>query len=166
MWVIDSKGRSVACLPKVAGSSIRSHFKSPIYTNEEVKAQCKERFFWIKHPITRLVSNYSFRKAILESGGKIDIPEDAITCYESFIDYTFLCNDPHWNPQTEQLSIGENYIPTHTYQLEELASTWGLHFRGFLPHINGVVHEPAQTRYRYAEILNKYQQDFDKWESV
>jgi len=167
MWVFDTeKNLAMSCLPKNGSQSLRSKFKSGVVANEEA-LNFSTRVVWLREPLDRLVSNYSFFKTINEMDCHRGRPNLQDTdSWESFIDFVLDGNENiHWNPQVEQLTLDGNYLGTVTHKFEDITKLWGTYYRGRIPHMNGCVHEPTTT-YRLAEIEDKYKEDFDLWRGL
>ena len=136
------------------------------YSNEEVLS-IERRVVWLRHPISRLQSGYSFhyyctRNSISVSGVKGGVPVDT---WENFIDYTLLHENLHWCQQVEALSIDGEYLATETHKFEDISTKWSDVLPGLIPWMNACSHRSI-TEYRTDELNKKYEKDLSLWHSL
>lgn len=168
MWFYNKETNvAVACLPKNGTHTISSFFYGEKVANEAVLSATK-RVVWIRHPVDRLISAYSFFKTLIISNRyKGKFGEKEIATWTSFVDYILSGhNDVHWDSQVEQLSLDGVYLGTHTYKFCNIMDTWKLHFDGRLPHLNGYKHVDVDITYRFAEILKHFSKDFHLYNTL
>ena len=162
MWIILDNKNAMSCLPKVGSHSLRSIIKSPPVDNSEV-LDIPVRVGWVRHWQKRLTSAYSFYRALVESGSSIgDIPVDT---YQAFIDHTLNTKGDHWDSQVELLTYNGVFLPTICHRFEDINEIWGQYRTGFIPHINGCVHETV-PEYREDELKSKYKLDEILWSGL
>lgn len=165
LWLINEEKKiAVASLPKCGCTSMRAVLRvKPVDSEAIILRDDLTKIAWIRDPVERLISGYSFFKAHHENGCKTNVDREATNSWNEWVDHTLSINNPHWNPQTDIVSLDGRFLPDIVYRFEELAETWGVHFRGLLPRLNGCVHEPV-TPYRFDEIEAKYAADSLVWQ--
>lgn len=167
-WIIDEeKTIAVATMPKCGMTSFRAALRGmPVINSEAVSLRDDlKKIMWIRSPLERLVSGYSFFKAHHERGGKTDVDPKHTESWNAWVDNILVAENPHWEPQVNLVSHNGEFLPDVVHRFDDLAETWGYYFRGLLPRINGCVHEPI-TVYREQEISEKYLADSALWGSA
>ena len=152
-WFGNSK-IAVALIQKCASSSIRDAIKTDYGAIQLDKViHVPRRICWVRDPIDRLESAFSYFHHSVYS-----LPASITGQWESFVDYTFTHNDPHWTPQSELLTHEGVLLPNEVYWLTDLQATWP--FKGLLPWIRGVRHVEVNTSYRRDELDERYSGDY------
>jgi hypothetical protein len=86
--------------------------------------------------------------------------------YNGFIDYILSgADNEHWASQVEQVTHHGEYLPTHTYKMEDISSIWPQHFIGLIPVLNSHT-KITVNPYRQDELEQKYAVDIDVWSSL
>lgn len=167
MWILDQRKKWIfSCLPKCGSRSITSVVSGHRINNEKA-INYSQRIVYLKHPFTRLVSNYSFFKIKTRDGSYQGQPDIATTeTWQLFIDYILDNDNPHWLPQVDQLSLNGEFLGTVVHKLENIIHTWPRYYHGLLPHLNGTVHQAIDPSYRFTEIKKRYANDFNLWNTL
>ncbi len=88
------------------------------------------------------------------------MPPEAVFCYESFVNYTLMHRDNHWDSQQEQVTkYGDDVAPTIYLRFEEF-NLWWYKFTGYYPdHVNA---SPSfnYSNYKLDVLTNKEQNDY------
>lgn len=168
MWLADPNNNiAMSCLPKNGATSMRNCFiEKKIYKNNEV-LDISVRVAWIRNPMERLISAYSFFYYLNEQNGNKEkvAQKEHTESWESFVDHFLSTPDIHWNSQKEILSLDGEYIPTISHRFEDIMKLWGNYLPGLLPWWNACTKLPTND-YRKGEIDNYYAQDLDLWLSL
>jgi hypothetical protein len=163
MWIInENQTVAMSCLRKCGSTSIINCLSvKGESTNEEV-INIPTRVFWIRDPISRLQSCYSFFYYLNEKdqNGTHQVTKEVTASWESFVDYILANDDPHWKPQAEQLKIEGVPVWTNIHRFEDIVSIWGGYIEGFLPWYNACT-QLTINDYRKDEIEIKYKEDID-----
>lgn len=166
-WIVDkNKNLAISCIPKNASGSFRSAVKGKYVSNKDVLS-VNSRIVWLRNTYQRLQSGFSFYKAHHDKGNKTDINPIHTQNWTTWID-NILDNksNSHWDSQVDQLTYKGKYLGTTTHRMEDLKETWGLYYSGFLPELNGCVHEIVDKDYRLDEINLLYKTDINLWNSL
>lgn len=169
---------AVSYLPKNASTSLSLLFDSDgIYTSDAIMELSEKRVAWIRHPIDRLISAYSFFLSSYELGhlhtaSILGVPEDLnpsvdLSSWKAFVE--FILNNPneHWNPQVPQLTTSEGvWVPTHTHRFEDLDLLWGNYFDTPLGRENEGSLVPVDPEVREEELNCYYLADLECWEGI
>lgn len=168
MWIADfEKNIAMSCLPKNGATSIRHCFSSkPICENSEV-LDISTRVAWIRNPLERLVSAYSFFYYLNEQNGNKEkvAQKEHTQSWEAFVDHFLSTPDIHWNSQKEMLSLNGEYIPTVSHRFEDIMKLWGNYIPGLLPWYNACTKLPIND-YRRDEIDAYYAEDSALWHTL
>ena len=98
---------AVALIPRVASSSIRDTVRTLyMQVSPEDALKVDRRIAWVRDPIERLVSAYSFFHYAVTS-----LPGHVTGTWESFVDYSMEVEDYHWEPQSSLLSLDGELLP-------------------------------------------------------
>jgi len=177
MWLVDGD-TAHSCLPKNGTHSLRLFFgQKPVVSNNGVK-NISERVGWIRHPIDRLRSAYSYSRAtndqglaihteyaIVKLGGKSEEMPDQLTSWERFVDFSLdEAKNPHWNCQVDMLTTAHGqFLPTVVHRFEDISKLWHLYYDEPLAHKNKIPAEEVNTNYRKVDLAKRYSADFDLW---
>ena len=160
-WAYDERyDLAVALIPKCGLQSIIAWMGKDsirLQSNDSLLSVVEKRVAFIRNPIDRLVSAYSFFYW-MDHYGKRGSEEIPIDSWESFVDHSLSVENEHWNPQTEM--IGE--IPNIYHRFENILEHFGKYRPGIFPHHNKSTRRPV-TAYRLLDICEKYYKDFDVW---
>ena len=158
MWYIKD-GLAVSQTPK-AGLTTLGEWLSPCISvkNDDPRLMdCDRRVLFIRNPITRLVSSFSFISAFALRGKQHE-SKAPVFDWERFVDFTFEHDDAHWVPQLEWTGG----LHTEVCRLEDLSTYWHRYYSSPVLWLNRSVHLPTSS-YRLGDIVNKYSEDFDLW---
>lgn len=126
----------------------------------DVARSASRRVAFIRHPIERLKSCYSFMYWMKEYGTahKSGVPVDS---WESFVDHTFIHDNMHWRPQSE---IVED-VPNIYRRFEDIAECYEEFRPGILPWHHRTTRLPT-TEYRADELMARYSADLALWSAA
>lgn len=161
---------TVICSCKKAGSTSIHHamqFVDHKQINAREALKHKTRVAFIRDPLERVdsVFNHFTHLARRDIDCSSHIADGIITGsasdYQQFIDYVLDNNDGHhWTPQTDALSIGDEFIPTDCFLFEQIREIWPVYVEGAMPWLNSwtqIKHE----KYRVDELKNYYHRDLE-----
>ena len=163
----DIEGVALAIVAK-AGSQSFTESGNTWYMNNNEALVYPERIFFIRDPLQRLESCYSFFVGLARSGvPHSSIPVANLDSWELFVDYILdpKNEDEHWIPQTETvLYTGDAledkvYVPTKIMRFEDVTKWWPNFFSRRLPH-NNQSERLITTVYRSKELQEKYANDY------
>lgn len=166
MWIVN-KDLAMSCIPKNGSTSMRNAMPSnKIYENDEV-LDVPVRVAWIREPIERLKSCYSFFHYLNahDNNGQRTPTAEHTSSWEKFVDHALSTKNIHWNPQKEILMIDGEYIPTVSHKFEEIMERWGDYKPGLLPWQNACTKLPIND-YRKDDINEFYTEDIALWHSL
>jgi len=156
-------GVALALIAKAGIQSFTEASGDQWYMSNEQAIEFPTRVFFIRKPIDRLESCYSFLIGLKDEGAKQDmIPEEHLLTWQLFVDYILANSDEHWDPQTEQLLYKGILTPTHILKFEDVSNWWPNFFDVPLPHVNASIRLAVED-YRLEEINNFYSVDNDVW---
>lgn len=164
IWKVNpSRTVAMSALRKNGSRSLgfASELLKPRYPNDDV-LDIPIRVAWIRHPIERLISAYSFFKLINERDRDPHRAAAHTSNWHSFVDYTLITENEHFDSQVDQLTKDGIYIPTVTEKFENIMIHWGKYLGGSLPWVNGVVHQLVDD-YRSDDLAVKYAKDMELW---
>ena len=168
MWLVnDNRTIAMSCLPKNGSTSMRNAgFSDHIFSNSEV-LDVPVRVAWVRNPIERLVSAYSFFHYLNESGknGQNTPNKLHTSSWESFIDHILETKNPHWCKQVEALTLNGEYTATISHKFEDIMYLWGNYAKGFLPWQNACTKLPT-NEYRKSDIDSAYSEDIELWSGM
>ena len=152
---------AVAQIPKCGLNTIREWLgRSAIVVsnNDPRLLETKKRVAFIRHPIERLKSAFSFFYWLNDYGTKhsCNAPLDS---WESFVDHVLnpdIPDDEHWLPQCEHI----NNVANIYHRFENIANHFEKYRPGILPHNNRSSHREANN-YRMPELMAKYIVDYN-----
>ena len=169
MTFLTCKGQENICMaviPKAGSTSMEmaicGHGTGIRVENHEALSY-ENSVMFLRHPITRLTSCFSFFWWLHHYGRVTDImPIELAANYESFIDHILANRDPHWQPQVELVRHEGVMVAKTVHKFEELQLHWEKYFKGLLPWANA--HSKAVvTDYRKLDILEYYKDDLNLW---
>jgi len=132
--------------------------------SNELSLEYPNRVFFIRNPIKRLRSCYSFIKTLkIKSINCSDFDFEATLTWQEFVDHVLAGNkNPHWNNQVESLYFNGELTPNIILRFEELHDWWPKYTPCELRHLNSSI--PQETPdYRNKELGIYYAPDFDQW---
>lgn len=165
-FLVENKDLAVAQIPKCGINSIREWLGRSIVVvknNDPRLLKISRRVAFIRHPIERLKSVYSFFYWLNEDGRKhsCNAPVDN---WESFIDYVLnpdITDDKHWLSQI--IHVGS--VPNIFHRFEDIASKYEIYKPGLLPH-NNKASRRLTTDYRLSDLISKYVDDLNLWREL
>lgn len=153
-----SRDLAVAQIPKAGLMSIREWLGPgfSVVPNEAARVASR-RVAFIRHPIERLKSCYSFFYWLADYGQphSCGAPVDS---WEAFVDFALTHDDEHWRPQS--LHVGD--VPNVYRRFENIGQCYEEFRPGFMPQLNRSTRLPT-TDYRKAEIEAFYADDLALW---
>lgn len=166
-WLIKD---SIACsrIPKNGSTSVTNALRTHQAVSNADVLWCQTRVFWMRDPIARFHSAYSFFSALNDrnenNGGPYGTaPNSIITSdYHAFVDYALENPNAHWFPQTGLLQNSW----TNIHRFEEIMSLWNNYWPGFLPWHNGVALKNDIDTYRLGDIQDYYQEDLHVYNTI
>ena len=164
----EERDIAVACIPKIATSSIQDAIsKGYVYKNTDEILNVSTRVAWIREPIIRLQSAYSFFNAMYKqsSYGGTYPTEDQCSTWEKFVDCILVNEDKHWRPQADFIVYEGKVVSNFIYKFEDIQKTWSNHFDGLLPWLRACKHLPINN-YRRDEINEYYKRDIELWSGL
>ena len=166
MWLVSENNPiAISVLPKNGSTSISSVFGPSRSVNDLSIFNTSRRVAWIRNPLSRLISAYSFFKA-LDNQGVLRDNSIIVTDWPSFVDHALVTMNMHWCQQIPALTLHGIYVPTEEYKFEDIASKWEVVVgSGLLPWQNAAT-TLAITDYRKTHIEAYYAEDFAKWQSL
>lgn len=157
--------RCVALLPKSGSQSIQRALGTKCVSAERVLEDCSTRLAFIRNPIARLESNFTYFKFLGLEYGVWAVPVEAIRSWESFVDYTLEHEDDHWKPQMQLVSHQGITVPNVFHRMETMDNVWPDYFSTRIPHINSLSSQ-AQPSYRMGDLYDCYADDLEKWHEI
>lgn len=162
--------RCVALIRKAGSSSMSAVLSSWVEVPVTTVMDISLRVAFIREPITKLISAYSFFRELHKRGTKMQSPpaptKDAVESWESFVDYALDNYNVHWTSQVDYLTQDGVYVPTHTHRFEDIGTIWQQYFNTrLLPNYNACVHQEVDN-YRADDLQEFYKKDLELWHSV
>lgn len=162
MFYMDVKRNlAVAQIPKAALSTIGA-WLGPSFTvvsNEEA-LRVTRRVLFVRHPMERVKSAYSFMYWLKEKGIEHDCKAPVDT-WVNFVDHVLEHDNGHWRPQS--VHVGDT--PNIVHRLEDLDTVYAQYRPGILTHDNRATRLPT-TPYRAADLVRMYAEDYVLWENA
>lgn len=128
----------------------------PVVSNDEAR-KVSRRVAFIRHPIERLKSCYSFFYWLTDYG-RPSKEIGPVTQWEPFVDLVLSCDNEHWRPQ----SVHVGGVPNIYRRFENLAECYEEFRPGLLPHNNRASRRPTND-YRHDELMQFYREDMTLW---
>jgi hypothetical protein len=154
---------AVAQIPK-AGLRTISGWLQPGFrvVKNDAALAASRRVAFIRHPIERLKSCYSFFYWQKQRGQPVaDVP---LGSWQEFVDHVLdpatVANE-HWMPQANHVGS----VPNIYRRFENIAQTFEEYWPGILPH-NGAMSRRPTPDYRMAELFAYYADDFALWDGA
>lgn len=149
---------AVAQIPKAGLQTISEWLgrEFPVVPNEEA-LKVSRRVAFIRHPIERLASCYSFFYWLTDYG-RPSKEVGPVTQWEPFVDLVLSRDNEHWRPQVEH--VGD--VPNVYRRFENLAECYEEFRPGLLPHNNRASRLPTND-YRKDDLLALYADDLTLW---
>jgi len=160
MWLIK-QNLAIAFIPKAGTNSIRKWLGEYEMVENEDSAllECEQRVAFIRHPLERLNSVYSYFKGLDEDGiaHSVKAPTED---WENFVDFILQNKDPHWDPQAEHTGEKWNIV----YRFENISHiTKEYQCNPFPWHNKTKRNILVPTNYRLQELTTMYSRDFFLW---
>jgi len=157
---------AIAVIPKAGSQSIRQCCRYQVLMSNDEAMSYETRVAFIRNPVERLKSAYSFFHYLMVDGVRTDgnaPPHSALVNWEGFVDYALSTPNPHWKPQADLLLDSKgNFVPTTVHKFEDIKEHWEKYYKGALPWINAS--SRAETNdYRLDDIRSYYKEDFELW---
>lgn len=160
---------AVAVIPKSGSQSIRHCCRFQVLLSNEEAKSYPVRVAFIRNPIERLKSAYSFFYFLMEDGVKTDgtaPPHSSLGSWPDFVDYALGNDNPHWKSQVDTVRDDSGLIiPNRFHKFEEIKDHWEGYYKGALPWINASSRAPTSD-YREDDINKFYIEDFELWRSL
>lgn len=156
------KDLAIAQIPKAGLVSLQKALgKSfPVKPNNDpALLVISRRVVFIRHPIERLKSAFSFFCRLLTEG--IQHSSGATTeSWEGFVDQVLASqhDDEHWRPQSEHIGT----VPNIIHRLEDIDRHWHRYCDVPITRENASPRQPTND-YRLDEVLVKYDADMQLW---
>lgn len=153
---------AVAQIPKAGLTSIRywlGHDFSVV--KNDVARAASRRVAFIRHPLERLRSCYSFMCWHSEAGY---VPRSAapLNSWTTFVDHILSVKpDEHWLPQS--VHVGD--VPNIIRRFEQINECCRDFWDGTLPHRNQVIRLETND-YREADLMEFYKDDMALWSAA
>ena len=151
---------AIAQIPKCGITSFREWLSDfDLIPNDRVCVS--KRVAFIRHPLERIKSAYSYMYWIQHRGGRL--PDSRITTesWESFVDWALENDNEHWRPQIE--FVGD--VPNIWHRFENLDLYWERYKPGILGHENRASRLDT-SEYREADLRAMYSDDLRLWEQA
>lgn len=150
---------AVAQIPKSGLMSIQDWLTGfDVVKNDDKRLlDCELRVMFVRNPLTRLQSAYSYMVGLKKSGSgfKHGAPLDS---FESFIDHILIHDNEHWRPQ----HICSGGMQTIVHRFEDLSKVFFRYHQRPLTHTNISAREPIND-YRLDDIVEFYREDIRLW---
>lgn len=165
----EGSGTAVAVIPKSGSQTIRHCCRYQVDLTNDEALRYQTRVAFIRNPIERLKSAYSFFHYLMKDGVKTDgtaPPYSSLGSWQDFVDFALENKNPHWLPQVQHLyaSSGE-FVPNAMHKFEEIREHWEKYYKGALPWLNATSRAPTND-YKLDEINAYYLEDLELWHSL
>ena len=166
-WILSKRhDLAVALIPKCGLNTIREWIGPgavSVKSDDEALFDVTRRVAFIRNPIDRLISAYSFFYWMDDYGMRSRKSNVPINDWDSFVDYVLSdkTDDVHWTPQLNLIG----YVANIYHRFENILEHYEKYRPGMLPHNNITSHRPV-TNHRMDEIMKKYQCDLNLWERI
>lgn len=152
---------AIALMPKCGNTSFSALVRSPRLSIEDA-LKIETRVMFIRDPIERLVSAFSFFKYLNDETPREDVTPEATSSYEAFVDFALAYPNPHWMPQMKL--TGGIATKLHKFNCESIRQWWPLYWPGRLPDwLNSCTHLPTNN-YRSTDLKYYYADDIAAYE--
>lgn len=124
------------------------------------------RVFFMRHPVDRLKSAFSFFIKLRNEGAQYDpVKNEVIETWPKFVDHILTHSDEHWDPQIPQVTYKGEFTPNKVLRFEDVKKWWPNFSSIRLPHANASI--PQETlEYRVEELKALYAEDMQLWKSI
>lgn len=119
--------------------------------------QCPVRVAFIRNPLARLQSSYSFFKGMDAGGTRHNCPAPRET-WEEYVDYILENENEHWIPQARHTGN----LQTITHRFEDFDNLFFRYHSHPKTHENKSAPYPVNA-YRLTDIVEYYREDFESW---
>lgn len=155
---------AVALIPKAGSQSIQMALGRNQIPAEEA-LELPVRLAFIRNPIKRLESNFTYFKFLGNEHNTWAVPKQALTSWSSFVDHALEVEDDHWKPQVKLISYEGQIVCNVVHRLERIKEFWKVYFPdNALPHINSL-RGVNQVPYRLDDLYDYYAEDLEMWHS-
>ena len=155
-WHMIDDELVVSAIQKNASTSLAYAF--PRRIGAEQALDHPVRLAWIRHPITRIKSVYSYLMGEEVDGEK---------AWHNFVDHILepINANAHWMPQMSRLYFEGTLVPNKFEAFEKIGELWAQYCSKRLPIVNKG--EPLYTdSYREQDLLDFYKEDLRQWETI
>lgn len=159
-YIREDNQLAVAEIPKAGLSTIREwlHPGFVVVKNNDPRLKnCPVRVMFVKNPLARLQSAYSFLKVRDALGSKMKHGAP-LSSWHDFVDYILENENIHWMPQVKRAG----HLQTVVHRLEDLNHIFYRYHEGMVLHSNITRRVPVDN-YRLLDIVEYYMGDFDLW---
>lgn len=162
-FVVNGKDLAIAQIPKAGFSSISEWLKPVGFcfaTNDKVRGITRRAAF-IRHPIERLKSAYSFMHRLKSEGEELPAMAHTETWHDIVDAVLSGVRDDHWNRQVEGLEGAANEFR----RFESLPECHREYVDAPFPHLNRSPRLPVDD-YRAGELADYYADDLGVWKGA
>jgi len=150
---------AVAQIPKAGLNTMNDWLGGwDVVKNDDTRLlACPTRVMFIRNPIVRLQSAYSFMRVQADNGNlmKHGAP---VNSWHPFVDYILENDNLHWTPQVKRTGN----LQTVVHRLEDLGHIFWRYHESMVNHNNATRRRPVDN-YRLADIVDYYMEDFNLW---
>ena len=120
-----------------------------------------ERIMFVRDPIKRLISCFSFFANLKKEGVHVrNFNWACVDSWEVFVDYVLAGNiNEHWQPQAEQELFNNEPTATHYLKFDDVNEWFPIIFNTPFPNINASPSVSVNQEYRRSEVDSYYQAD-------
>lgn len=162
MWyLLGEKDLAVAQVPKAGVNTFRQWLRGYelVDSKDPLLLECSRRILFVRHPLERLQSCYSYFKGLDQEGVEhsVQAPTES---WNVFVDYVLnnLTDDVHWLPQVIHAGNAQNIV----HRFEDLGEIGRSYYDMPIPWANRSTRMPASA-YGISDIMQMYKEDFDLW---
>ena len=159
-WFIREDNQlAVAEIPKAGLNTIREWLTGfdVVKNDDERLINCPVRVMFVRNPLVRLQSAYSFLRVCEANGNKMKHGAP-LGSWHDFVDYILVNDNLHWNPQVRRTG----HLQTVVHRLEDLNHIFYRYHENMVLHSNPTRRVPVDN-YRLHDIVEYYLEDFDLW---
>jgi len=161
-------GIALALIAKVGTQSFKEviDVDTGWYLIPEEALEYPIRVFFIREPMARLRSAYSFFIKLRNGGERYDsLPYSVLNSWPEFVDHVLTNSDEHWNPQVPQVTYKGEFTPNKVFRFEDVKKWWPNFTSIRLPHANASIPQEV-IDYRSVELKEFYAEDIKMWNSI
>lgn len=162
-YVSADRDVAIAQIPKAGIHTIEEWLGTKsgfVLATDEDAMKVSRRVAFIRHPVERLKSSYSFMYWLKEYGSEHD-SKPAVHSWAAFVDFALANDNGHWRPQ----HLIVNGVPNIYHRFENIGEHFEKYRPGILPHNNRATRLPTDD-YRAGDIAAFYADDLRLWESA